>query len=60
MMPSALEEAEVSNVFTSLVNPAGITIVPCSPTAKPLKTITDVKNTLQQGRKQDLKVLNLL
>ncbi|XP_044752752.1 GTPase-activating protein skywalker isoform X11 [Coccinella septempunctata] len=57
MMPSALEEAEVSNVFTSLVNPTGITIVPCSPTAKPLKTITDVKTALQQGRKQDLKYI---
>ncbi|KAL3282744.1 hypothetical protein HHI36_005913, partial [Cryptolaemus montrouzieri] len=56
MMPSVLEEAEISNVFTSLVNPTGIVVVPNSPTAKPLKTITDVKNFIQQGRKQDLKI----
>ncbi|KAK9872947.1 hypothetical protein WA026_020298 [Henosepilachna vigintioctopunctata] len=57
MMPSVLEEADIPNVFSSFVNPTGITVVPCSPTAKPLKTITDVKNLLQQGRKQDLKYL---
>lgn len=61
-MPSVLEEEATSfnntnTVYTSLVDARGITVVPPSPTSKPLKTITDVKSLLQQGRKQDLKQL---
>lgn len=57
-MPSVLEEEnETFNVFTPLVDATGITVIPLSPSAKPLKTITDVKTLLQQGRKQDLKHL---
>lgn len=57
MMPLVLEEVEVTNVFTPLVNTSAITVTPSSPTSKPVKTILDVKNLLQQGKKQDLKFL---
>ncbi|XP_063914625.1 GTPase-activating protein skywalker isoform X1 [Zophobas morio] len=61
IMPSVLEEAAVeqeqSNSYTSLVDSTGITVVPPSPSSKPLKTIGDVTSLLQQGRKQDAKHL---
>ncbi|RZC40437.1 hypothetical protein BDFB_011492 [Asbolus verrucosus] len=58
-MPSVLEEeaAEQSNSYTPLVDSTGITVVPPSPSSKPLKSIGDVTTLLQQGRKQDVKHL---
>ncbi|XP_074041461.1 GTPase-activating protein skywalker isoform X2 [Leptinotarsa decemlineata] len=58
IMPSVLEEVDdSSNVFTPLVDYSGITVIPSSPSSKPLKTINDVRALLQQGRKQDVKQL---
>ncbi|KAJ8955637.1 hypothetical protein NQ318_001468 [Aromia moschata] len=58
IMPSVLEEVDdSSNVYTPLVDSSGITVVPPNPSSKPLKTISDVRVLLQQGRKQDLKQL---
>ncbi|CAH0557276.1 unnamed protein product [Brassicogethes aeneus] len=57
-MPSVVEElADCSSgsVFTPLVDSSGITIVPPSPTSRPLKVINDIKVLLQQGKKQDVK-----
>ncbi|XP_049822594.1 GTPase-activating protein skywalker-like isoform X2 [Aethina tumida] len=54
-MPSVLEEMGGEAVFTPLVDSGGIQIVPPSPTARPLKTLQDVKALLQQGKRQDLK-----
>lgn len=60
-MPSVLEEEAVveqsNTVYTSLVDSSGITVVPPSPSSKPLKSINDVQSLLQQGRKQDVKHL---
>lgn len=55
-MPSVLEDLEdSSNVYTPLVDSSGITVVPPSPSTKPLKTYNDVCTLLQQGHKQDVK-----
>jgi hypothetical protein len=58
-MPSVLEEVAVeqSNSYTSLVDSSGITVIPPSPSSKPLKTISDVTSLLHLGRKQDVKHL---
>ncbi|EFA03897.1 TBC1 domain family member 24-like Protein [Tribolium castaneum] len=58
-MPSVLEEVAVeqSNAYTPFVDASGITVVPPSPSSKPLKSIGDVQSLLQQGRKQDVKHL---
>lgn len=56
IMPSVLEEIdETANVFTPLVDTSGITVIPPSPSSKPLKNINDIRTLLQQGRKQDVK-----
>ncbi|XP_044267937.1 GTPase-activating protein skywalker isoform X4 [Tribolium madens] len=59
IMPSVLEEVAVeqSNAYTPFVDSSGITVVPPSPSSKPLKSIGDVQSLLQQGRKQDVKHL---
>ncbi|XP_015835479.1 GTPase-activating protein skywalker isoform X3 [Tribolium castaneum] len=59
IMPSVLEEVAVeqSNAYTPFVDASGITVVPPSPSSKPLKSIGDVQSLLQQGRKQDVKHL---
>ncbi|XP_068903172.1 GTPase-activating protein skywalker isoform X4 [Tenebrio molitor] len=59
IMPSVLEEVAVeqSNSYTSLVDSSGITVIPPSPSSKPLKTISDVTSLLHLGRKQDVKHL---
>lgn len=54
-MLSVLEEENTGNVYSSHIDSNGITVIPASPTAKPLKTLNDVQNLLQQGRKQDVK-----
>lgn len=55
-MPSVLEEElETFTSFSPLVDAAGITVIPPSPSSKPLKTISDIKTLLTQGRKQDVK-----
>lgn len=55
-MLSVLEE-EVGTLdgFPSHVDASAITVVPPSPTNKPLKTFAEIQNLLQQGRKQDVK-----
>lgn len=60
IMPSVVEEdlstsTSSNNVYTPLVDPSGIVVVPPSPSSKPLKTIGDIKVLLSQGRKQDVK-----
>lgn len=55
-MPSVLEELDdSSNIYTPLVDSSGITVVPPSPSSKPLKTLNDICTLLQQGHKQDVK-----
>ncbi|XP_056645914.1 GTPase-activating protein skywalker isoform X6 [Diorhabda sublineata] len=55
IMPSVLEEVEDNSVYTPLVDSSGITVIPPSPSSKPLKNIGDIRLLLQQGRKQDVK-----
>lgn len=55
-MLSVLEEEEgIVNGFPSHVDASAITILPPSPTNKPLKTFLDVQTLVLQGRKQDVK-----
>ncbi|XP_031342939.1 GTPase-activating protein skywalker isoform X1 [Photinus pyralis] len=55
-MLSVLEEEEGTvNGFPSHVDASAITILPPSPTNKPLKTFLDVQTLVLQGRKQDVK-----
>lgn len=56
IMPSVVEEdlstsTSSNNVYTPLVDPSGIVVVPPSPSSKPLKTIGDIKVLLSQDRK---------
>ncbi|XP_066143731.1 GTPase-activating protein skywalker isoform X3 [Euwallacea fornicatus] len=43
--------------FTSLVDVAGVVSVPPSPTARPLRTVSDVRSLLQGGKVQEVKQL---
>ncbi|KAF2905829.1 hypothetical protein ILUMI_00335 [Ignelater luminosus] len=58
-MPTMLsvleEEAGTLDGFPSHVDATAITVVPPSPSSKPLKNFSDIQTLLQQGRKQDVK-----
>lgn len=43
------------SIYTPLVDSSNIQVIPPSPSSKPLKNFTDIKQLLQQGRKQDVK-----
>lgn len=51
------QEEDTLNVFSSNVDSTGIQIIQASPNNRPLKTLKDVQTLLQQGRKQDVKLI---
>lgn len=56
-MLSTPEEEDTGNVFSSHVDANCIPLIQLSPNNRPLKNFKDVQTLLQQGRKQDVKLL---